>query len=220
QIPRLQQSLDNSLYVSQSQQCYRVTLQFLVPLYRSCSVRAASFQCFEEMNTRNDRFGNCVLKQCGFAHILCGKLICTWPYRKIVSGVNISSAYTHVRDGICISLYKGGRVQRQTITTYEVLEDRDETFIDDGTVCGPDMFCIDARCRETRFFMDLQLCSVSSDCNNHGICNNFNHCHCDKGYYPPFCDEMEGEFGSIDDGHKVIANVTNASRYAIKGLKV
>ncbi|GAB1293055.1 A disintegrin and metallopeptidase domain 3 [Apodemus speciosus] len=35
-----------------------------------------------------------------------------------------------------------------------------------------------------------------------GVCNNLQHCHCDRGYNPPYCDEFAGQFGSIDDGHK------------------
>lgn len=34
------------------------------------------------------------------------------------------------------------------------------------------------------------------------ICNNLNHCQCEKGFDPPTCLQKKGEFGSIDDGHK------------------
>ncbi|MEJ1284973.1 disintegrin and metallopeptidase domain 5 [Cricetulus griseus] len=33
------------------------------------------------------------------------------------------------------------------------------------------------------------------------VCNNYHHCHCDKGFNPPNCEKMSGQFGSIDDGH-------------------
>lgn len=37
------------------------------------------------------------------------------------------------------------------------------------------------------------------DCNNHGICDNIGHCHCDKGFAPPFCDSP-GPGGSVHSG--------------------
>ncbi|XP_023406861.1 disintegrin and metalloproteinase domain-containing protein 5-like [Loxodonta africana] len=63
-------------------------------------------------------------------------------------------------------------------------------------------FCIRFECKETRFFMDLHDCDATRDCNKSGICNNFNHCHCNKGFVPPSCKAMKGQFGSVDDGHQ------------------
>ncbi|XP_040587889.1 disintegrin and metalloproteinase domain-containing protein 5 isoform X2 [Mesocricetus auratus] len=163
-------------------------------------VRGAPFWCFEEMNSRGDRFGNCVSRLCKFQNVLCGKLVCTWPYKKLVRLANMSAAYTHVRDDICVSLYKGGRIPKQTMTSYSSLEERDETFVEDGIICGPDMYCMSAECKEARFLTDY-TCDANRDCNSHGVCNNFQHCHCDKGYKPPNCEQMPGHFGSIDDGH-------------------
>ncbi|XP_031247085.1 disintegrin and metalloproteinase domain-containing protein 5-like [Mastomys coucha] len=165
-------------------------------------VKSGSFACYEEFNSRSDRFGNCIGGFCVFQNTLCGKLVCTWPFRKLVIKPNISAAYGQIRDDLCVSLYKGGRVLKPTKTTYNHWSDRDETFVQDGTICGPDMFCVQANCKETRFHMDLNSCNATRDCNDHGVCNNFHHCHCDRGYNPPYCDERPGQFGSIDDGHK------------------
>lgn len=71
--------------------------------------------------------------------VLCGKLVCTWPYKRIVKLVNISTVYTHAQNDVCISFYKGGRIPKSTPTTYSTIEDRDETFVEDGTICGPEM---------------------------------------------------------------------------------
>ncbi|XP_052018833.1 disintegrin and metalloproteinase domain-containing protein 5-like [Apodemus sylvaticus] len=166
-------------------------------------VRGASFACYEEFNTRGDRFGNCGQRFCTFENTLCGKLICTWPFRRLVKKVNFSAAYGQVRDDLCVSTYKGGRVPKPTVTTYSDMWDRDETFVQDGTICGPDMFCMGMVCTETRFHMDFEQCNATRDCNEHGVCNNFQHCHCDRGYNPPYCEEHPGQFGSIDDGHKI-----------------
>ncbi|XP_076770033.1 disintegrin and metalloproteinase domain-containing protein 5-like isoform X1 [Arvicanthis niloticus] len=164
-------------------------------------VRAGSFQCFEEFNSRGDRFGNCIRGYCAFQNALCGKLICTWPFKRLFLKANMSAAYGQIRDDLCISLHKSWQILKPTMTTYADMSDRDETFVADGTICGPDMFCMRTECKEIRFFMDTQKCS-SESCNEHGVCNNLDHCHCDTGYYPPYCEGRTGEFGSIDDGHK------------------
>ncbi|OBS82810.1 hypothetical protein A6R68_23203, partial [Neotoma lepida] len=137
-------------------------------------VRGASFWCYEEMNSRGDKFGNCITQHCRLENVLCGKLICTWPYKHLLLKVNMSVAYAHVRDDICVSLHRSFGKPKQIITDYETIEDRDETFIEDGVICGPDM-----------------------------VCNNFHHCHCERGFTPPNCERMGGQFGSMDDGHKV-----------------
>ncbi|XP_051025421.1 disintegrin and metalloproteinase domain-containing protein 5-like [Acomys russatus] len=165
-------------------------------------VRGAPFWCYEEMNSKGDRFGNCVEKFCHFQDVLCGKLVCTWPYKKLLMKANISAVYAHIRDDVCVAMYKGGRIPQQTPTTYRYMEERDETFVEDGTICGPEMYCLQTKCREIKYLTGSDRCSASRDCNQHGTCNNFEHCHCEKGYNPPFCKEMKGQFGSIDDGHQ------------------
>lgn len=42
---------------------------------------------------------------------------------------------------MCVSTYKpAARPQDQpTLTTYNTAQDRDETFVSDGTICGPNM---------------------------------------------------------------------------------
>uniref|UniRef100_A0A8C5K246 A disintegrin and metallopeptidase domain 5 n=1 Tax=Jaculus jaculus TaxID=51337 RepID=A0A8C5K246_JACJA len=166
--------------------------------------RGASFPCFEEMNSRTDRFGNCIGSYCTFERLLCGKLVCTWPHKKLVSRPNLSVVYSHVRDETCISMHKNSdsKLPNQQ-TTYDTHEDRDETFVEDGTICGPDMYCHRTFCKEIRHEIDYSKCNNTRDCNDHGICNNFQHCHCDKGFLPPNCEPKPGEFGSIDDGHKI-----------------
>ncbi|XP_021074349.1 disintegrin and metalloproteinase domain-containing protein 5-like [Mus pahari] len=184
-------------------------------------VRAGSFACYEEFNSRGDRFGDCVNKYCTLNNALCGKLVCTWPFKKLVLKVNLSVAYGQVRDDLCVSMYKGGRIPKPTMSTYSQLSDRDETFVNDGTICGPDMFCVGAVCRETRFYINSSGCDSTRDCSDHGICNNFEHCHCDKGYNPPFCEEHKGQFGSVDDGHKYYVEAhlrTHQSHQTQKGL--
>ncbi|XP_070109117.1 disintegrin and metalloproteinase domain-containing protein 5 isoform X6 [Equus caballus] len=125
--------------------------------------KGAPFHCFDEVNTRGDRYGNC------------GRFFCHFPEK----------------------------LPRESITTVETPEDRDVTFVEDGTVCGPEMYCINYTCVEIAPRTNYRLCDASTHCNNSGICNNFNHCHCKNGFVPPDCELMKGEFGSIDDGHKI-----------------
>lgn len=48
--------------------------------------------------------------------------------------------YTHVREDICVSTFlHSGRRLKTTHTTYATVEDRDETFVEDGSTCGPEM---------------------------------------------------------------------------------
>uniref|UniRef100_A0A8D2HFX5 Uncharacterized protein n=1 Tax=Urocitellus parryii TaxID=9999 RepID=A0A8D2HFX5_UROPR len=166
--------------------------------------RGGSFGCFEEINSRIDRFGNCGPDVCRFPHTLCGKLVCTWPHKELISRANFSVIYSHVRDQICVSTYPAGRKPaHDTLTTYKTADDRDETFVEDGTMCGPDMYCERMQCKEVRFIIDDSVCNATRNCDNHGVCNNFNHCHCEEGYTPPDCAKKAGGFGSVDDGHEI-----------------
>ncbi|OWK00271.1 hypothetical protein Celaphus_00019357, partial [Cervus elaphus hippelaphus] len=74
---------------------------------------------------------------------MCGKLVCAWPYKTLVSRTNLSVIYTHVRDEICASGFLNAeKLPRDTFTTVQAPEDRDETFVEDGSICGPEMICI------------------------------------------------------------------------------
>ncbi|XP_075413336.1 disintegrin and metalloproteinase domain-containing protein 5-like [Tenrec ecaudatus] len=139
----------------------------------------APFDCYEEINSRGDRYGNCGPDVCAFPDLLCGKLICSWPHKRLVIRSNFSVLYTHLRDEMCVTTYRPFTPAAKLIgvsesTTYSGLADRDETFVHDGTPCGPGM-----------------------------VCNNFNHCHCEEDFAPPDCQVRKGEFGSIDDGHPI-----------------
>uniref|UniRef100_A0A8C3VYF8 Disintegrin and metalloproteinase domain-containing protein 5-like n=1 Tax=Catagonus wagneri TaxID=51154 RepID=A0A8C3VYF8_9CETA len=164
--------------------------------------RGASFTCYEEINSRRDRFGNCGRNQCSYRHMLCGKLVCDWPHKRLVSRANLSVIYAHVRDQMCVSTFLNAeRVPRDIITTVERPEERDKTFVQDGSICGPEMYCVNFNCVEIKYRINYSSCNSSRHCNDNGICNNFNHCHCKKGFDPPDCNPGN-DFGSIDDGHQ------------------
>lgn len=71
---------------------------------------------------------------------MCGKLVCAWPHKEIVSKANLSVIYTQIRDEICVSTFLNSeRIPSNDRTTINKPEERDKTFVEDGTSCGPDM---------------------------------------------------------------------------------
>ncbi|XP_069872223.1 disintegrin and metalloproteinase domain-containing protein 5-like isoform X1 [Dipodomys merriami] len=169
--------------------------------------KGATFACYDEMNSRGDRFGNCGSSFCAFENVLCGKLVCLWPHKRLLIRVNYSVVYAHVREDVCVSVFKPSPKQAGTVTRVSSPGHRDDTFVEDGSICGPDMYCDRMRCKEVRYLINYQKCNVTRDCNDRGLCNNFNHCHCSDGYTPPECKPMRGGFGSIDDGHKITTKI-------------
>ncbi|XP_020840877.1 disintegrin and metalloproteinase domain-containing protein 18 isoform X2 [Phascolarctos cinereus] len=143
--------------------------------------KGASFACFEEMNGRSDRFGNCGVKRdsfkpCSSDNFLCGKLICTWPKRSLFYKRGISVIYSRVNEDVCVSIAHSVPVRPGQ---------RDFTFVNDGTPCGPNMRC-----------------------------NNFNSCHCNTHYSPPDCKKMVFlAGGSYEDGH--LAKPDKARGYTV-----
>ncbi|XP_066093601.1 disintegrin and metalloproteinase domain-containing protein 5-like [Saccopteryx bilineata] len=102
--------------------------------------KGAPFACFDEINASGDRFGNCGSKPCLLVNVMCGKLVCTWPYKTLVSRANLSVIYTHIRDDMCVSTFPNtDKAPTASVTTYLGPEDRDKTFVEDGTACGPEM---------------------------------------------------------------------------------
>uniref|UniRef100_G3U7L5 ADAM metallopeptidase domain 9 n=1 Tax=Loxodonta africana TaxID=9785 RepID=G3U7L5_LOXAF len=70
------------------------------------SSRNAPFACYEEIQPQSDRFGNCGLTN-KVSDILCGKLVCSWPHKRLILRTNLSVFYTHRRDEICVVTYRG-----------------------------------------------------------------------------------------------------------------
>ncbi|XP_072491224.1 disintegrin and metalloproteinase domain-containing protein 18-like isoform X6 [Notamacropus eugenii] len=159
--------------------------------------RGGSFACFEEMNGRNDRFGNCGVKKdsykpCSFDNLLCGKLVCTWPKRGLFFKRDVSVIYSRIYEDICVSIAHSIPVRPGH---------RDFTFVNDGTPCGPNMVCSRFSCIESRFLIE-KTCNATEKCHGKGRCNNFNSCHCNTHYSPPDCKKMSFlSWGSYDDGH-------------------
>ncbi|XP_051496956.1 disintegrin and metalloproteinase domain-containing protein 15 isoform X2 [Apus apus] len=65
-----------------------------------------------------------------------------------------------------------------------------------GTACGPGRVCLQHRCQDISALGDQQC---QSKCHGHGVCNNYGHCHCQRGWAPPSC-QSPGVGGSQDSG--------------------
>ncbi|XP_023573055.1 disintegrin and metalloproteinase domain-containing protein 18 [Octodon degus] len=152
--------------------------------------------CFKEVNSLRERSGNCGLKNsqplpCEQKHVLCGKLVCVQPHKNTNKSVVQSAVYSYVHDYECLSITPGTSLRS---------DGTDDTYVADGTVCGPQMFCINKTCREAQLVGSN--CNATEKCKGNGICNNFGNCQCFPDHRPPDCEfQLGSPGGSIDDGN-------------------
>ncbi|KAI4886105.1 hypothetical protein NFI96_020211 [Prochilodus magdalenae] len=71
-----------------------------------------------------------------------------------------------------------------------------------GTKCETHKVCYNSLCQDLSVY-GTENCSAK--CNNHGVCNHENQCHCDPGWAPPHCDVK-------------LANVANRNDNVITGV--
>ncbi|XP_072137755.1 disintegrin and metalloproteinase domain-containing protein 12 isoform X2 [Mobula birostris] len=150
--------------------------------------------CFS-INTKGDIYGNCgetpngTFLRCSEEDSRCGKLQCDGGSDRPVLGSNAQILVTKVRRGEQELNCRG--------THFNLGDDiADPALVMPGTVCGQGKACIDRRCQDVAVF-GVEKCL--SKCNNHGVCNSNDNCHCDAGWAPPFCSGS-GYGGSIDSG--------------------
>ncbi|XP_016853749.1 disintegrin and metalloproteinase domain-containing protein 21 [Anolis carolinensis] len=151
----------------------------------------ASEDCFREVNSHGDRFGNCGInngteyKGCKKESVLCGRIQCEDVYSIPLLEDHHTIVQTHISNRECWGTdYHSG------------LKIADIGAVIDGTPCGKDMMCISGQCMNVSF---LNYDCYASKCLNRGVCNNRKHCHCDYGWSPPDCLN-KGYGGSIDSG--------------------
>ncbi|XP_042839331.1 disintegrin and metalloproteinase domain-containing protein 18 isoform X5 [Panthera tigris] len=158
--------------------------------------QGAPFACYKEINSLRDKFGNCGFKNsqplpCEQRDVLCGKLACVWPHRNTYKNDVQSAVYSYIQGHVCISIATGSSVKS---------DERDYSYIADGTVCGAQMYCINKTCKKVHL-MEYN-CNAATKCRGNGICNNLGNCHCFPGHRPPYCKFQIGSpGGSIDDGN-------------------
>ncbi|XP_075860013.1 disintegrin and metalloproteinase domain-containing protein 20 [Microcebus murinus] len=151
---------------------------------------SASQSCYEEINTRGNRFGHCgiagtIYVRCLTADIMCGRVQCE-NVREIPKLIDHTTVHQfHFNDTTCWG------------TDYHLgMSIPDVGQVKDGTPCGPEKICINRKCAS---MVRLSPTCKPETCNMRGVCNNKQHCHCDRGWAPPFCKD-QGFGGSNDSG--------------------
>ncbi|KAM7154734.1 disintegrin and metalloproteinase domain-containing protein 21-like [Molossus nigricans] len=152
--------------------------------------KSASQNCYKEINSQGDRFGNCGLNgtaylKCNTSDIFCGRVQCE-NVRDIPQLRDHSALqHTHINGVTCwgISYHLG-------------MDIPDIGEVKDGTICGSKKICIHRKCISLPLLS--QVC-LPETCNMKGICNNKHHCHCGYGWSPPYC-LYRGYGGSVDSG--------------------
>lgn len=149
----------------------------------------APIDCFREVNTRGDRFGNCrivranVYKKCENSNILCGRIQCI----NINEIPNLNENNSLIQTPLNSELCWGAAYHSGT---------DDIGAVRDGTQCGNDMICINRECIKVSL---LNYDCNQTKCHKRGVCNSRKNCHCNYGWAPPYC-LTEGYGGSIDSG--------------------
>ncbi|KAM6155764.1 disintegrin and metalloproteinase domain-containing protein 1a-like [Rhynchocyon petersi] len=156
--------------------------------------RSASEDCYQSMNSKGDRFGNCglpsesdpVYVKCIDDDIFCGKLVCT----DVQQLPTIKPTYTLMQVP-----YRGDWCW--SMDAHNGTDIPDDGDVQSGTSCAPNKVCVNYSCVDhTVLKYD---CKPAVMCNGNGICNNLRHCHCDDGFAPPDCI-APGDGGSVDSG--------------------
>ncbi|KYO28732.1 disintegrin and metalloproteinase domain-containing protein 32 [Alligator mississippiensis] len=158
--------------------------------------KSAPLACYEEVNSKNDRMGNCGSQPRGYlscpaSDFLCGKLVCELPLKKPFVKTTAAVIYARAKSHLCV-----------TLDYMQELGKTDPMAVSDGTVCGDKKICINRKC------VDVSVlgynCDVAAKCNNRGVCNNRGNCHCESGWMPPDCTvkTKAGFGGSIDSNFR------------------
>ncbi|KAM4675578.1 disintegrin and metalloproteinase domain-containing protein 9 [Discoglossus pictus] len=153
--------------------------------------KAAPAICFQEVNSKGDRFGNCGLqgndyKKCDTRNALCGKLQCENADSVTIFGIEPSTIKTKIKDTTCwgVDFQLGSDVP-------------DPAMVNEGTKCGNGKVCRSFQCvNASTLNYD---CDIQKKCGGNGLCNSNKNCHCNEGWAFPTC-QTKGYGGSIDSG--------------------
>ncbi|XP_052018119.1 disintegrin and metalloproteinase domain-containing protein 9 isoform X2 [Apodemus sylvaticus] len=153
--------------------------------------KAAPRDCFIEVNSKGDRFGNCGFsgseyKKCATGNALCGKLQCENVQDMPVFGIVPAIIQTPSRGTKCwgVDFQLGSDVP-------------DPGMVNEGTKCDAGKICRNFQCVNASVLN--YDCDIQGKCHGHGVCNSNKNCHCEDGWAPPHCD-TKGYGGSVDSG--------------------
>ncbi|XP_010154696.1 PREDICTED: disintegrin and metalloproteinase domain-containing protein 21-like [Eurypyga helias] len=185
--------------------------------------KPAPLPCFQEVNTKGDRFGHCWgdgadinFQKCEPDSVLCGRVQCTNVGRLPQLDDHTTIIQTPVGDSWCWG------------TDYHLGADvLDPGAVKDGTRCGEKKICVNRTCVSQEKYLPSR-CSAKRTCGGKGICNTRGNCHCDNGWAPPYC-QFTGFGGSIDSGPApvtkkgllgfiIVTNVITAAVLALTAL--
>lgn len=146
-------------------------------------------QCYISVNKKGDANGNCgkvdgKFIPCTKKDATCGKLQCMGGEEYPLVGRDRIYFQNKFEEYICKSVSSDGST-----------DVGDLGLVWDGTKCAEGKMCFGGACINT----STVLMQCSSNCNGHGVCNNFGNCHCEAGWGPPDC-RRRGNGGSADSG--------------------
>ncbi|XP_075714930.1 disintegrin and metalloproteinase domain-containing protein 9 [Rhinoderma darwinii] len=153
--------------------------------------KAAAPICFQNVNSKGDRFGNCgyqgnAYKSCELRNAQCGKLQCENANSMPIFGIEPSTIKTHVQGTICwgVDFQLGTDVP-------------DPAMVNEGTKCAEGKVCKEFQCVNASVLG--YDCDVQNKCGGNGVCNSNKNCHCNDGWAYPDC-RNKGYGGSVDSG--------------------
>uniref|UniRef100_A0A1B0D4P2 Peptidase M12B domain-containing protein n=1 Tax=Phlebotomus papatasi TaxID=29031 RepID=A0A1B0D4P2_PHLPP len=161
----------------------------------------SSDECYSK-NIDGTRHGNCGFERfsnqyinCSPEDIYCGMLHCRHLNERLEFGMESVSVLSH-----SFMNHENRIVVCRTAIVDLGLQTMDPGLAPDGSKCGVERMCVKQKCRPIAS-LRLEGTGVAcpDDCNGKGVCNSQGHCHCDRGFAPPFCD-APGPGGSVDSG--------------------
>ncbi|XP_056426894.1 disintegrin and metalloproteinase domain-containing protein 9 isoform X5 [Hyla sarda] len=155
------------------------------------NAKAAAPICFQNVNSKGDRFGHCghwgnPYKSCESRNAQCGKLQCENVNVMPVFDIEPSIIKTTVQGVTCwgVDFQLGTDVP-------------DPAMVNEGTKCAEGKVCRDFQCVDASY-MGYD-CDVQNKCGGNGVCNSNKNCHCNDGWGYPDCKD-KGYGGSVDSG--------------------
>ncbi|KAM6896866.1 zinc metalloproteinase-disintegrin-like 2d [Xenentodon cancila] len=155
------------------------------------------------LNKRGEEGANCGRDKLGFVpcsppNLKCGSMFC-------------------VGGGESITGKRAGYTVFSIECKLPVEDDRTRNIdmVPKGTKCGPDKVCLDNRCVDVSIYGKKEECAKK--CNNNGVCNHKNKCHCNPGWAPPHCNVQHKD---LPQGQSVIVAAMCAALSALLVITV